>query len=117
MKTAHTFALATLAAAMLFAPSAGAQDGRTVVLRFRKAGDTTVAIRGATITIDHTIEAGLTDSLGIVKVPDLEDGGHIVEAVARGYQAYFDKFNSGPGIKNPIDLEIAAVVAPPKPKG
>lgn len=115
MKIVHSLLLAAIACMALSAPIA-AQDARTVILRFRKAGDT-VAIRGAQITIDHTIDAGLTDSLGIVRVPDLDDGGHIVEAVARGYQAFFDKFTSGPTVRMPIDLEILAVVAPPKPKG
>ena len=53
----------------------------------------------------------------MVRIPDLDEGGHIVEAVARGYQAFFDKFTSGPGVAMPIDLEILAVVAAPKPKG
>ena len=91
-----------------------AQDAapRPVKLRFRKAGDTTV-IKGAVISIDHTIEAGTTDSLGIVTVPDLEDGGHIVEAVAKGYQAFFDNFTVGPNTPMPIEFEILAVVAAP----
>jgi len=114
MKIPHALYLAS-AAAMLLAPRANAQDARTVTLRFRKAGDT-VAIRNAQITIDHTIET-TTDSAGIARIADLEDGGHIVEAVARGYQAYFDKFQSGPNVKMPIDLEIAAVVATTKAKG
>jgi hypothetical protein len=101
---------------MLLGRQANAQDARTVVLRFRNAGDT-VAIRNAQITVDHTIEAGTTDSAGIVRIPDLDDGGHIVEAVARGYQAFFDKFTSGPGIPMPIELELLPVVATAKAKG
>jgi hypothetical protein len=116
MKITHALSLASVAAGLFLARPAHTQDARTVILRFRKAGDT-VAIRNAQITIDHTIDAGVTDSLGIVRIPDLEDGGHIVEAVARGYQAFFDKFTSGPGIAMPIDLEILAVVAAPKLKG
>lgn len=116
MKLTLSLSIASLTAALLTAAPVQAQDSRTVVLRFRKAGDT-VAIRGAQITIDHTIEAGVTDANGTVTVPDLEDGGHIVEAVAKGYQAFFDKFNSGPTVKMPIDLEILAVVAAPKPRG
>lgn len=81
-----------------------------MVLRVHRAGDT-VSIRGATVTIDHTIEAGNTDSAGIVRVPDLDDGGHIVEVVARGYQAYFDNFKSGANIPQPIQLELLPVVA------
>ncbi len=116
MKIVHSLALISAAVVLLAARPAAAQDARTVVIRFRKAGDT-VAIRNAQITIDHTIEAGLTDSLGMVRVPDLEDGGHIIEAVAKGYQAYFDKFTSGPNVKMPIELEIAAVVMSAKAKG
>lgn len=116
MRITHALYLASAAVGLLLASEAHAQDSRTVVLRFRKAGDT-LAIRNAQITIDHTIDAGVTDSLGMVRIPDLEDGGHIVEAVARGYQAFFDKFTSGPGVAMPIDLEILAVVAAPKPKG
>ena len=89
---------------------------RPVTLRFRTAGDTTV-IRGAVISIDHTIEAGTTDSLGIVTVPGLDDGGHIVEAVAKGYQAFFDNFMVRPNTPMPIEFEILAVVDAPKPKG
>ncbi len=116
MKITHALYLLSAVAGTLLAPQANAQDSRTVVLRFRKAGDT-VAIRNAQITIDHTIDAGITDSAGIVRIPDLEDGGHIVEAVAKGYQAFFDKFTSGPGVTMPIDLEILAAAAMVKPKG
>lgn len=117
MKLAHALTLASAAAVLLLARPTHAQDARTVVLRFRKAGDTTVVIRNAQITIDHTIDAGVTDSLGIVRVPDLDDGGHIVEAVAKGYQAYFDKFTSGPTVRMPIELEILAFAPPTKAKG
>jgi hypothetical protein len=115
MKLTHALMLAVATVVTMARPSF-AQDARTVTLRFRKAGDT-VAIRGALITIDHTIEAGVTDANGIVKVPDLDDGGHIVEAVAKGYQAFFDKFTSGPNVRMPIELEILAVTAVAKPKG
>lgn len=53
----------------------------------------------------------------LILVRDLENGGHIVEPVARGYQAFFDKFTSGPGLRMPIDREILAVTATAKPKG
>jgi hypothetical protein len=46
-----------------------------------------------------------------VRVPDLEDGGHIIEVVARGYQAYFDNFKSGANIPQPIQLELLPVPA------
>ncbi len=114
MKLAHVLSLTLAAAGMLLTHPAAAQDARTVALRFRKAGDT-VAIRNAQVTVDHTIEA-VTDSTGMVRLPDLEDGGHIVEAVAHGYQVYFDNFASGPNIRMPIELEIRAVVETPKPK-
>lgn len=121
MKLRNVLSFALVAAGFALATPAHdvqAQDAapRPVKLRFRKAGDTTV-IKGAVISIDHTIEAGTTDSLGIVTVPDLEDGGHIVEAVAKGYQAFFDNFTVGPNTPMPIEFEILAVVAAPKPKG
>src|SRR4051812_28023418 len=97
MRIVRVVCLPFVGAALLLASVAGAQDTREVVLRVHRAGDT-VSIRGATVTIDHTIEAGKTDSAGIVRIPDLEDGGHIVEVVARGYQAYFDNFKSGANI-------------------
>ncbi len=95
---------------MLLARVAGAQDSREVVIRLHRAGDT-VSVRGAVVTIDHSIEAGNTDSAGIVRIPDLEDGGHIVEVVARGYQAYFDNFRTGANIPQPIQLELLPVMA------
>jgi hypothetical protein len=95
---------------VLSARVAGAQDTREVVIRLHRAGDT-VSIRGAAVTIDHTIEAGNTDSAGIVRIPDLLDGGHIVEVVARGYQAYFDNFNSGANVQQPIQLELLPIPA------
>ena len=115
MRIAHALYLAS-AAMLLLSRYANAQDARAVVLRFRRAGDT-VAIRNAQITVDHTIDAGTTDSAGIVRIPDLDDGGHIVEAVARGYQAFFDKFTSGPNVRMPIDLEILGVAATITAKG
>ena len=110
MRIARVLCLASVGAALLSAPVAGAQDTREVVLRLHRAGDT-VSIRGAAVTIDHTIEAGNTDSAGIVRIPDLLDGGHIIEVVARGYQAYFDNFNSGAKIQQPIQLELLPVPA------
>src|SRR5678809_75423 len=100
-----------LIAAVLAAHAVGAQDTREVLLRLHRAGDT-VSIRGATVTIDHTIEAGNTDSAGIVRIPDLLDGGHIVEVVARGYQAYFDNFVSGENIKQPIPVSYTHLTLP-----
>ena len=110
MRIVRVLCLASVGAAVLSARVAGAQDTREVVIRLHRAGDT-VSIRGATVTIDHTIEAGNTDAAGIVRVPDLEDGGHIIEVVARGYQAYFDNFNSGANIPQPIQLELLPVPA------
>jgi len=109
MRNVRALYLASVGAALLSASVAAAQDTREVVLRLHRAGDT-VSIRGAAVTIDHTIEAGYTDSAGIVRVPDLEDGGHIIEVVARGYQAYFDNFATGANIKQPIQLELLPVV-------
>ena len=110
MRIVRALYLASVGAAVLSARVAGAQDTREVVLRLHRAGDT-VSIRGATVTIDHTIEAGNTDSDGIVRIPDLEDGGHIVEVVARGYQAYFDHFVSGANVRQPIQLELLPIPA------
>jgi len=101
---------ASVVATMLLARVVGAQDTREVTLHLHRAGDT-VSIRGASVLIDHTIEAGYTDAAGIVRVPDLEDGGHIIEVVARGYQAYFDNFISGADVKQPIELELLPVAA------
>jgi hypothetical protein len=95
---------------MLLARGVGAQETRDVMVRLHRAGDT-VSIRGATVTIDHTIEAGATDSAGVVRVPDLPDGGHIIEVVARGYQAYFDNFVTGASVQQPIQLELLPIPA------
>jgi hypothetical protein len=111
MRIERILALAFLGAAMLSAPrEAGAQDTRDVMIRLHRAGDTT-SIRGATVTIDHTIEAGSTDAAGIVRIPDLLDGGHIIEVVARGYQAYFDNFTTGASVEQPIQLELLPIPA------
>src|SRR5215831_15742224 len=110
MRIIRILFLASVGVTGLQARVAGAQGTREVVLRLHRAGDT-VSIRGATVTIDHTIEAGNTDSAGIVRIPELEDGGHIVEVVARGYQAYFDNFNSGANVKQPIQLELLPIPA------
>ena len=110
MRIVRAICLASVGAAVLSARVAGAQDTREVVLRLHRAGDT-VPIRGAAVTIDHTIEAGNTDSAGMVRIPDLLDGGHIVEVVARGYQAYFDNFVSGANVKQPIQLELLPIPA------
>ena len=109
LRIARVLYLASIAATMTAAPVAGAQDTRDVVIRLHRAGDTT-SIRGAAVTIDHTIEAGNTDAAGIVRVPDLEDGGHIIEVVARGYQAYFDNFRTGANVAQPIQLELLPVL-------
>jgi hypothetical protein len=110
MRIVRALWLASVGAAVLSARAAGAQDTREVVLRLHRAGDT-VSIRGAAVTIDHTIEAGNTDSAGIVRIPDLEDGGHIIEVVARGYQAYFDNFTSGANVPQPIQLALLPVLS------
>lgn len=110
MRILRTLCLISAGATLLAANTAGAQGSREVVIRLHRAGDT-VSIRGAAVTIDHTIEAGNTDAAGIVRIPDLEDGGHIIEVVARGYQAYFDNFKTGPSIPMPIQLEILPVPA------
>jgi hypothetical protein len=110
MRTAGLLWLVFAGAVVIPASVAGAQDTRDFVIRLHRAGDTT-SIRGAAVSIDHTIEAGNTDSAGIVLLPDLLDGGHIIEAVAHGYQAYFDNFNSGANIQQPLQLELIPVQA------
>jgi len=110
MRIVRVLCLSFVTAAVLSVRVVGAQDTREVVLRLHRAGDT-LSIRGAAVTIDHTIEAGNTDSAGIVRIPDLLDGGHIIEVVARGYQAYFDNFVSGASIKQPIQLELLPIPA------
>jgi len=110
MQIVRALCLASFGAAMLSARGAAAQDTRDVAIRLRRAGDT-VSIRGATVTVDHTIEAGTTDSAGIVRVPDLLDGGHIIEVVAHGYQAYFDNFTTGANVPQPIQLELLPIPA------
>lgn len=110
MRIVRALCLAFAGATVLSARAARAQDTREVVIRLQRASDT-VSIRGAAVTIDHTIEAGNTDSAGIVRIPDLLDGGHIIEVVARGYQAYFDNFNSGANVPQPIQLELLPIPA------
>jgi hypothetical protein len=110
MRIVRSLCLALVGAAMLSPYAARAQDTRDVAIRLHRAGDTT-SIRGATVTIDHTIEAGATDSAGIVRVPDLLDGGHIIEVVAHGYQAYFDNFTTGASIPQPIQLELLPIAS------
>jgi hypothetical protein len=110
MRIVRLLCLASLVAAVLSVRVAGAQATREVAIRLHRAGDT-VSIRGAAVTIDHTIEAGNTDAAGIVRVPDLEDGGHIIEVVARGYQAYFDNFVTGANVPQPIQLALLPVLA------
>src|SRR5690349_8498214 len=110
MRIARVLTLASFGAAMMSARGAGAQDTRDVLIRLHRAGDT-VSIRGAAVTIDHTIEAGTTDAAGIVRIPDLLDGGHIIEVVARGYQAYFDNFTSGANVQQPIQLALLPISA------
>jgi hypothetical protein len=105
MRIAGLFCLVIAGAAMMPASVAGAQD---VVLHLRRAGDT-VSIRGAVVTVDHTIEAGNSDDNGTVRVPDLDDGGHIVEVVAHGYRSFEDNFNVGPGVPQPVQLDLIPI--------
>ncbi len=80
-----------------------------MVLHLHRAGDT-LSIRGAVVTIDHTLEAGNTDSAGNVLVP-LDDGGHIVEVVAHGYQSFETNFNTGANIPQPVQLVLIPILA------
>lgn len=110
MRVVRLLCLVFMGAALMSAHVAEAQGTRDVVLRLHRSGDT-VSIRGAAVTIDHVIEAGNTDSAGIVRVSDLEDGGHIVEVVARGYQAFEDNFRTGANVQQPIQLELLPILA------
>src|SRR6476646_5849448 len=110
MRIERVFWLTFFGAAVLACRAAGAQDTREVVLRLHRAGNT-ASIRGASVLIDHTIEAGYTDAAGIVRVPDLLDGGHIIEVVAKGYQAYFDNFITSANAKQPIQFELLPILA------
>lgn len=110
MRTVRFFYPASVGAAVLLANVAGAQNSRDFVLRFHRQGDTT-SVRGAVITVDHTIDAGNTDAAGKVTLEDLDDGGHIVEVVAHGYQSYEMNFISGPKIQQPLQMELIPVLA------
>jgi hypothetical protein len=101
--------LAFVGAAVMSARVARAQGGRDVVLHLHRAGDT-MSVRGAVVTIDHTIEAGNSDSAGNVLVP-LDDGGHIVEVVAHGYQGFETNFNTGANIPQPVQLVLIPILA------
>ena len=97
--------LACAGTVMVPAQPAFAQDVRPAVFHVHKKGDT-VSVANAIVTVDHIIEAGKTDAYGIVRLDELEDGGHIVEITAPGYEYIFDQFDSGPNIKQPIELEL-----------
>jgi hypothetical protein len=110
MRIVRVLCLAFVSAVVVSAREAGAQGGRDVVLHLHRAGDT-LSVRGAVVTVDHTIEAGNTDSAGNVLVPDLDDGGHIVEVVAHGYQTFEDNFNVGATIPQPVQLVLIPILA------
>jgi hypothetical protein len=97
--------LACAGTVMVSAQPAFAQDVRPAVFHVHKKGDT-LSVANAVVTVDHIIEAGKTDAHGIAKLDELEDGGHIVEITAPGYEYIFDQFDSGPNIKQPIELEL-----------
>lgn len=109
MRIVGVLCLAFVGQALMSARVAGAQEVRDVALHLHRAGDT-ASIRGAVVTIDHTIEAGNSDSAGNVLVPDLDDGGHIVEVVAHGYQTFETNFNTGPNIPQPVQLVLIPVL-------
>ena len=101
MRTTRIISLTCAAVAVFLARPVQAQD---VLIHLHKLGDT-LSIKNAPVTIDHTIEAK-TDTNGIARIPDLEDGGHVIEATAPGYLYLFDNFNSGSRIKQPIEIEM-----------
>jgi hypothetical protein len=108
MRFVRFFSLACAGAVMASAQPAEAQDSHEAVIHIHKMGDT-LSVANAVVTIDHVIEAGKTDAHGIVRVPELEDGGHIIEVSAPGYQYIFDQFDSGPSVKQPIEVDLAAI--------
>jgi len=101
MGASRILSLACAAMALFLAHPVQAQD---VLIHLHKLGDT-LSTKNAPVTIDHTIEAR-TDTNGIVRIPDLENGGHIIEATAPGYLYLFDNFNSGSNIRQPIEIEM-----------
>jgi hypothetical protein len=101
MRTSRILSLACAAVAVFLAHPVQAQN---VLIHLHKLGDT-LSIKNAPVTIDHAIEAR-TDTNGIARIPDLEDGGHVIEATAPGYLFLFDNFNSGSDIKQPIEMEM-----------
>ena len=112
MRIVRILHLACIGVAMVSARPARAQIVRDVVIHLHRAGDT-LSVRNATVTIDHTFEAGKTDSTGKLKIFDLEDGGHVIEGTADGYNPLYDTFNSGPTIKQPIEVEVFPVAKKP----
>jgi len=110
MRIVRVVCLASVGAGLMSARVAEAQGVHDVVIRLHRAGDTT-SIRGAVVTLDHDLEAGNTDSAGIVRVPDLDDGGHIIEVVAHGYQSFEYNFRTGANIPQPLQFELIPVLA------
>lgn len=105
MRIVRILRLACIGVAMVSARPAHAQSVRDVVIHLHRAGDS-VSVRNATVIIDHTYEAGKTDSTGTLKLYDLEDGGHVIEGTADGYNMLYDTFNTGATIKQPIEIEV-----------
>src|ERR1700743_1436757 len=110
MRIVRIVCLASVGAGVMSARVAEAQGTRDVVIRLHRAGDTT-SIRGAVVTLDHDLEAGNTDSAGIVRVPDLDDVGHISEVVAHAYQSFEYNFRTGANIPQPLQFELIPVLA------
>src|ERR1044072_5502587 len=77
MRIGRILPLAFVAMTVFLAHPAQAQD---FLIHLRRQGDT-VSIKNAPVTIDHVIETK-ADSNGIARIPDLEAGGHILEATA-----------------------------------
>jgi hypothetical protein len=107
MRTVRVLYLTFATTAIFAAQTARAQDSHPALFHFHKTGDT-LSIPNATVTIDHIIEIGKTDAHGLVRAPEIEDGGHIIEATAPGYEYIFDQFDSGPNVKQPIEIEMGA---------
>jgi len=110
MRIVRALCLASVGAGLMAVRVAEAQGTHDVVIRLHRAGDT-ASIRGAVVTLDHDLEVGNTDSAGIVRVPDLDDGGHIIEVVAHGYQSFEDNFRTGANIPQPLQFELIPILA------
>ena len=69
------------------------------------------------ISLPARVPVDVRDPGGHARRQHLPVGSGPRAGFAHGYQAFFDKFTSGPNVRMPIDLEILAFAPPTKPKG